>query len=63
MVGGLILNLAKQLKRYALSTSISRSIIDLPGNIEAKLFINPLLYTVKWDIFALPNFREYDPKT
>ena len=37
-----------QLKRYALSTSISRSFIDLPENIEAKLFIHPLLYS--WNI-------------
>ena len=24
---------------------------------------NVELDTVKWDIFALPNFREFDPKT
>ena len=37
-----------QLKRYVLSTPISRSFIDLPEIIEAKLFINPLLYS--WNI-------------
>ena len=37
-----------QLKRYVLSTPISRSFVDLPENIEAKLFIHPLLYS--WSI-------------
>ena len=47
-----------KLKRYTLSTSISRSFIDLPENIEAKLFIRPLLYTwhIKSAIYSSKSF-------
>ena len=52
----LLLNI--QLKRYVLSTPTSRSLVDLPENIEAKLFIHPLLYS--WNInSAIYSFKSF----